>query len=323
MDAPTSEAGTPAVDLDGIIAELDTTGGELPEKAIREARAHRDETVPKLIEVIRRATAEARAGEPPEGNAHFFALFLLTEFQAKEALPAIIEAVSLPGKLPSDLFGDAITSTLARVWASLSGEPGLLDDLIRNRELDEFVRWEAAETYIHLVRDGRLDRGEAVERLRQHLREAIEHEDEKVAVALVEVLTSFSPKEAYDDIAEAYRRELIDPFMIGLEDVEQSISEGETRWRETLRHCSPTGIEDTIAELRRWAAFQEEEEEREEEEPVERITVPLAPLPDEPLLSLDELAPPPASATPRVGRNAPCPCGSGKKYKKCCGLHRG
>jgi len=25
--------------------------------------------------------------------------------------------------------------------------------------------------------------------------------------------------------------------------------------------------------------------------------------------------------TPKVGRNDPCPCGSGKKYKKCCGLH--
>ena len=22
----------------------------------------------------------------------------------------------------------------------------------------------------------------------------------------------------------------------------------------------------------------------------------------------------------RVGRNDPCPCGSGKKYKKCCGV---
>jgi uncharacterized protein YecA (UPF0149 family) len=22
----------------------------------------------------------------------------------------------------------------------------------------------------------------------------------------------------------------------------------------------------------------------------------------------------------RIGRNEPCPCGSGKKYKKCCGL---
>jgi hypothetical protein len=39
-----------------------------------------------------------------------------------------------------------------------------------------------------------------------------------------------------------------------------------------------------------------------------------------------ESAPPPAAApkpirrdVPKVGRNDPCPCGSGKKYKKCCG----
>ncbi len=25
-------------------------------------------------------------------------------------------------------------------------------------------------------------------------------------------------------------------------------------------------------------------------------------------------------ASPKVGRNDPCPCGSGKKYKKCCGV---
>ena len=28
----------------------------------------------------------------------------------------------------------------------------------------------------------------------------------------------------------------------------------------------------------------------------------------------------PAKAKPRAGRNDPCPCGSGKKYKKCCGM---
>ena len=27
----------------------------------------------------------------------------------------------------------------------------------------------------------------------------------------------------------------------------------------------------------------------------------------------------PVRAGPKVGRNDPCPCGSGKKYKKCCG----
>lgn len=27
-------------------------------------------------------------------------------------------------------------------------------------------------------------------------------------------------------------------------------------------------------------------------------------------------------AEPKVGRNEPCPCGSGKKYKKCCGANK-
>lgn len=27
-------------------------------------------------------------------------------------------------------------------------------------------------------------------------------------------------------------------------------------------------------------------------------------------------------AAPKVGRNDPCPCGSGKKYKKCCGANK-
>lgn len=30
----------------------------------------------------------------------------------------------------------------------------------------------------------------------------------------------------------------------------------------------------------------------------------------------------PAKAGPRIGRNDPCPCGSGKKYKKCCGRNQ-
>ena len=25
---------------------------------------------------------------------------------------------------------------------------------------------------------------------------------------------------------------------------------------------------------------------------------------------------------PKIGRNDPCPCGSGKKYKKCCGVNK-
>jgi SEC-C motif domain protein len=31
------------------------------------------------------------------------------------------------------------------------------------------------------------------------------------------------------------------------------------------------------------------------------------------------VGPPPVKAAPKVGRNDPCPCGSGKKFKQCCG----
>lgn len=29
----------------------------------------------------------------------------------------------------------------------------------------------------------------------------------------------------------------------------------------------------------------------------------------------------PVRVEDKIGRNDPCPCGSGKKYKKCCGIH--
>ena len=34
-------------------------------------------------------------------------------------------------------------------------------------------------------------------------------------------------------------------------------------------------------------------------------------------------APPRKPGAPAPGRNDPCPCGSGKKYKKCCGAEPG
>jgi len=40
---------------------------------------------------------------------------------------------------------------------------------------------------------------------------------------------------------------------------------------------------------------------------------PAAPAPNKPIVN----------KTPKVGRNDPCPCGSGKKYKKCCGANQG
>jgi SWIM/SEC-C metal-binding protein len=40
----------------------------------------------------------------------------------------------------------------------------------------------------------------------------------------------------------------------------------------------------------------------------------------EDISDLERMLNPPESATSnKIGRNEPCPCGSGKKFKKCCG----
>jgi uncharacterized protein len=40
-----------------------------------------------------------------------------------------------------------------------------------------------------------------------------------------------------------------------------------------------------------------------------------------PMQGTDPIFRPSFTSANKVGRNDPCPCGSGKKYKKCCGLH--
>jgi len=52
-----------------------------------------------------------------------------------------------------------------------------------------------------------------------------------------------------------------------------------------------------------------------------KFTIGLEPDKPEDITDLEILLNPtkPQIAEKKVGRNEPCPCGSGKKYKKCCG----
>jgi SWIM/SEC-C metal-binding protein len=54
-----------------------------------------------------------------------------------------------------------------------------------------------------------------------------------------------------------------------------------------------------------------------------KVIVGLEPDQDEDFSDVEWLLHPqaPAQAAPVPGRNDPCPCGSGRKYKKCCGAN--
>jgi hypothetical protein len=303
--------------LDEIVRELDAPSRELPERALRAAQRRRAEITPRLIQALQDATARAASGQEVQGNLYFFALFLLAEFGAKEALPAILEAISLPGELPFNLFDDAITENLPAILAALACDtPEWIEALVENRALNEYVRAAAADTYLYLVRDGRLSREDAVERLRRHLRRAIDDRDTPIADFLVAALDPFVPIAALHEIREAFALDLIDERLIDLEQIEEAITEGEPHFQSALESCRPTGIPDTVAEIKKWASYAPVDEPAEALSFDEDDAADWSPLDED---EDDDWSQPIRNTRRRVGRNDPCPCGSGKKFKKCCG----
>lgn len=331
-DDPPTEA-----DLDRIIAALDVDSlFEIPESAVRAAQRYSTEITPRLIDLLRKAAAIMRNDDDEmPGTGHLLAFLLLTEFRATEALPALVEAISLPDDLAYEMLGDSITEDLTRVLAALAVDaPQTIDDLIADRAVDEYVRGAAAGVYLYWVRDGRLTRDEAVARLHEHLQRACELRDEKIVHVLVNELCRFSPVEAMQTIEHAYQLNIVDDIYIGLDEVQDSVTVGEAFLQRELQGCRPTGFEDAYQELKIWQRCanlappesghdyksmpwgDDEDDLGDWDDDQNHLKAWGDDDADsEPIHAPTTIV----NAGPRVGRNDPCPCNSGKKYKKCCG----
>lgn len=317
-------------EIQQIIEQLNQPAG-LPEAALRAARQHKAEIIPALIEVMERATERVKSGESlNDEQAHFFALFLLGEFRAREALPAILRAVSLPGEKPFDLFGDAIHEALPQVLAGLAGpdNPDAVLALLADSKVNEYVRWSAARSLAKMV-DGKLqERDQVITWLRESLRTAIATADEQMCTGIIEAFLDLNINEVYDEAEEAFASDLVDTEMFGdFAYIKKMIKSGRTN-----KIRDEPFLDDCIEVLKPWAAFADPNDDadllddlRVDEETVTGLDWSLPSLPEAPTrksLPFTNERPPLQSALPekpRAGRNDPCPCGSGKKFKKCCG----
>ena len=324
---PLSEMSV-SIDVDAILHGLVETVGAIPEAEIQQARKDAKAVTPRLVELLEQVTSRYLAGDVPADNGHLFALYLLTEFRATEAWPTVRKAMSLPGEGPFDLFGDSVTMDFARMIAVLVGDRHeLVHELIADRSLNEYVRWAASDAVLHFVFQGIVAREDAIDRLIGHLRSAIENKDHEVAGCLVFSLESLAADSALPEIEQAFRDGLMDERTATLDMVAANLAEGEAFVQNSLVQLGPMGIDDTIEHLRDWVEFDaiDYEDEFESELPALFDEEPLA---GEGLGQWDEEVDAwddgPTDQTTvrrdgfRIGRNEACPCGSGKKYKKCC-----
>jgi hypothetical protein len=309
-----------AVELDpeALVQSLDARNG-IPVEAIRKCQQHRELVIPHLIQAIEKINVCVRGGEDVKVDPAWISFYLLWEFQVKVALPVILAAV--PGEAGYKIFSDGITEDLPRVLATLACDNlQAIDDYIGNRAHDPYSRSAAANSYQYLVRDGVLTRATAVEHLAGHLREERDSADE-FASFLVCALIDLNPHEALAEIREAFSRGVIQNFIVRLENVETAIAGGDDEFARNQSNLPSTHLADTVELLQGWHCFQP----KPKLQPAPQTPFEFA-IPRETASALggnEDEAYPQASATirnesPRIGRNEPCPCGSGKKYKKCC-----
>ena len=334
VDGTSAASETPKVgDVAAVLDQLRVDACTLPEEAIQQARLHREAIIPGLIEFIEQATSAVAAGQELPHQAHFIAVYLLYEFRATEAWPALRASLALPDELPYELYEDALASEFSVIMAALcGGRWEELELLVRNPNIDHFVRWTAINAMVVLVRDGKMDREMLIEKLQAYLEAAIAEGDELVS-PLVITLTELGAVAARPLIERAYDDGVMDERMLSHEEAMGDIEEDHICER-TLANLPQ--IEDAISGLGEWIASQgpfdyEDYEDYEDDDDYEA---------DDEFRALWEQAkeevlggelittripegacPPPTirNEGPKVGRNDPCPCGSGKKYKKCCG----
>src|SRR5207248_9974919 len=118
----------------------------------------------------------------------------------------------------TDLFSDAVTETSRRALAMLGGDqPDLLESMVLDQDLDDFIRWEAAGALCCLVRDGRMTRQEALDRLMRQFNAAVAAKDVWGVTVLVHELGNLNPLEVRDEIKAAFDQQLVDESMIDWE----------------------------------------------------------------------------------------------------------
>lgn len=264
--------------------------GPFPREALHEAVRQREAITPVLLDrldwllenVLER---DEEIHEDPEYEQSWYALFLLAQFREKRAYPKYIRLLSLDSKRLQIAFGDEVCEAGRLLYSTYDGDLVSARALASDASLDPFARGTVLDLMRGLLRDGRMSRQELVDFIRERLNAIGSGEDEETfASLLADAAVSADLFELMEDFWEAYSQAKVDLSLLG--DFDDFL---DLLFAKTDPNHETQCLDDAIGELAKYASDEN----------------PSSPTIAE-IKSWD------------VGRNDPCPCGSGKKFKKCC-----
>jgi hypothetical protein len=231
-----------------------------------------------------------------------YALAFLGEIQSKKSFEVIVSLLKLESVIVESYLGDGIYEILPRVlYHTFNGEEKILLQMIYNTQMNIGVRTAALKALIsHYVHDAD-DLDEAKLLLEELMLCPEIYNNSQIVGAVINAIIDYSFVDQLSLVEDAYRKGLVDIFMHGEYDsfVDSVFEYNENYYNKNIKLST---------EFKHWACFKDEKSKT-------NTNLDFSDL-------LENAYKKSKSKTflkqKNIGRNDPCYCGSGKKYKKCC-----
>jgi hypothetical protein len=284
----------------------------LPVSAIEAAREARSGLVSEFLRLI--GSHPDQHGEADSEHPSLFLIFhLLGEWRERSAYRPLANLLRRADV--DDVLGQAITETAHSVMAAVfDGDPQPLYDVILDQSADEFARAAMFDTLVTVVGEGQLPRAEAARFLVGCFTEIRPVERCYVWSGWQDAVALLGLEELRPLVKQVFDRGSIDPMWLSYQEFEEDLAYAIAHPEAPRTYAQDRFplFGDTVEVLSKWYGFSEayfakERRFARESEREQHLTY-----------AIEDPMSPFINPSRNVGRNDPCPCGSGKKYKKCC-----
>ena len=305
--------GTGEVDAGPIEDQLFLLATErhLPGLAIAQCTIRIEESAPALLDVLDRA-ARAEALTEENETLLFRGLYILGGGQQTQAFQPLLRLLRRPANEVDDLLGVLITEGLSQIaTGAFDGDADALFGIIADSSVDQFVRHALFGAATFLTWNGRIKREQMQRFLVRFFEDQLAEPDNEAWVGWLDAIAFLGLREFVPQVDSVWKQGFIPDFSCSREDFDKDLLEAEQRPDDIERFSERRlGVIEDVLEALEWVDYFGEDDALSDDND---------PFTGEPLDVSDWMPPEPVRNPMRnVGRNDPCPCGSGKKAKKCC-----
>lgn len=295
---------------DRILRDL-ATAHEPPRAAMLAARERRDEMVPVFLDLLDRLRAATpETVEEADLDAVLPVVFLLGEWRDARACRPLTRLLRRDIAYLDLVLGDVLTEDAARIVAGVcDGDIAPIVEVIEDAEADDFARGAMIDALVLLARENPAARPGVEAYLARFPDRPAEGSSvvwSSWAMAVAELgLVDLAPRVRH--VIE--ERGLVSPREMDVALFQRRLDEtvGDGTASGSREAGDPGLVTDAIEEVTFWY--------RSEWRPgADSLFPPGSPGLYPGSVGVDTFV----RDEPKVGRNDPCPCGSGRKFKKCC-----